>query len=124
ATIYFDTAPTLAVGDVVIIGETGNVTETLILTGITSGSDLTFGMQAVAYDARVAPFWADPPESIVSEITGRELENPDPPDVSAVVSNPDNDPANDSGVSEPVVHIGITNPPGYLKPEYPVLRAV
>lgn len=111
-TFYFATAPVVAPGDFVIVGETGNVTQKLILTGLRSAADLGFQMTAVAYDSRVEPYWTDPPATIISEITGRAIEPPDPPVVDGVTSSPDSGDPDDAGIYRPGVEIGVRPPDG------------
>lgn len=88
-----------------IVAVTQELTPVLV-TGVRyDGLDST-NFTAVAYDPRVAPYWADPPDSIVSVITGRDYGTPDPPIVDGVISHPRNDIVNDAGINEPTVRIG------------------
>ena len=99
-------------GDGVAIGETAQEVAKLLITGASSsngGCDHAFS--AVAYDARVAPYWADPPASIISEISGM-VHAPIPvPDVTGVVTNPEAGAPDDAGILAPVVRIGVGNRP-------------
>lgn len=111
-TFYFATMPTLAEGDAVVIGETTRGAHRLLVTGLSSGDKLSFAMAGVAYDERVAPFWLNPPASFTSEVTGGQLEPPDPPVVDVIVSNPENGVRDDAGIDQPELHIGFREPSG------------
>lgn len=115
ATFYFATMPTLAAGDVVVIGETAQGSRRLLVTGCAGDKDLGFTLSGVPYDARVAPYWANPPASFTSEITGGVIDPPDPPNVIGVISGPDNDDRNDEGITVPSVQIGIGGQTGFVR---------
>lgn len=106
----------LAEGDMAVIGERGMETAKLLVTDVRHQDELTCAFTAVEYDDRVAPYWADPPESIISEITGRDYGAPAAPILDGVVSSPDNDDADDAGIVGPVVRIGV-RPPSHLVDE-------
>lgn len=93
-------------GDSATLVEVSRQLMPLLVTGIQYDGIDTTTFTAVAYDPRVEPYWDDPPESIVSEITGRDYGAPDPPIVDGVISHPRNDIVNDAGIKEPTVRIG------------------
>ncbi|MBO9717532.1 MAG: hypothetical protein J7507_12170 [Pseudoxanthomonas sp.] len=100
----------VAAGDAAVLGETAVEVPTLLVSGVRFTADLGTQFTAVAYDARVAPYWADPPASIVSEITGNTFGVPDPPEIVGVVSSPANSDPSDAGIAAPVVHIAVREP--------------
>ncbi len=104
ATFYLHTMPTdVQPGDVGILGITGVEQPTLLVTWMQANSELDFNVAGVAWDPRAAPYWADPPEDMVSEISGRPyLEPPDPPQI--VVDGGGNEGDN-AGINRPVVNI-------------------
>lgn len=112
--------------DVVVLGETHRETRKLLITGIQPSADLGARVTAVEYDARVEPYWTNPPIEIFSEVSGAAYRDPPPaPNITVIVSNPINDTPNDGGVSTPEVHIGIRPPSGYVPPrinDYPPTR--
>lgn len=114
-TFYLASAPVgVSAGDAAILGQTESVTTKLLATGVTYGADLATSFVGVAYDARVAPYWADPPPAIVSEITGATYTDaPDPPVVTVTVSDPINDTPDDAGITSPEVFINTTRPNQY-----------
>lgn len=97
-------------GDVATLVRVSRELTRLLVTGVTYSPNLDCSFTAVAYDPRVAPYWADPPESIVSEISGRQFGIPDPPIIDGVVSSPENDDADDAGIVGPVIRIGLRRP--------------
>ncbi len=113
ATFYLATMPTgVQAGDVGILGETNVSKPTLLVTHMRGSAQLDFGVQAVAWDERAAPYWADPPEDIISEVTGRGfLEAPDPPQVTV---NGDGEDADDAGIVSPVIRVGVRQQPRHL----------
>lgn len=115
-TITLTSAPDGAnVGDLVVIGETTRETKALLITGIQPATDLGARITAVEYDARVAPYWTNPPDELFSEVTGTAYRDPPPPpNITVIVSNAINDTPNDGGVTTPEVHIGVQPPGGYL----------
>lgn len=107
----------ISVDDVVIIGEAGKETAKLIITGITPMPDLSFGVAAVAFDPRVAPYWASPPDLIVSEITGAPIEPPDAPAIDVVISNIENSSRDDAGINLPSIHVMFGRESGFAQLE-------
>lgn len=101
-------------GDAAVMGETTVEAPTLLVTGARHTKNLGTQFTAVAYDARVAPYWSDPPASIVSEISGNTYGVPDPPDVIGVVSGPENGSPSDAGVVEPVVRVTVRRRQGVM----------
>jgi len=95
-------------GDGCVIGEAESVTEKLLVTGVRyrDGGQVT-EFTAVRYDERVAPYWADPPASIVSEITGTTYAEVPVPVVLGVVSDSTVDNPDDAGIVAPVLRIGL-----------------
>ena len=95
-------------GDGCVIGEAESVTEKLLVTDVrySDGGQVTH-FSAVRYDARVAPFWADPPAGIVSEITGTTYAEVPVPVILGVISDSIADDPDDAGIVAPVVRIGI-----------------
>lgn len=108
-------------GDVVAIGEREEVTSKLLLTGVGYHGDLATSFTAVAYDDRVAPYWSDPPESIISEVSGRDYGKPPPPKITVVASDEAADDQDDAGISTPTVNIGGGDPRGGGYLEVPML---
>jgi hypothetical protein len=105
------------VGDVAVAGQTSLEAKQLLITGITPSADLGARISAVEYDSRVAPYWSNPPVSIVSQITGRALYGPpDAPNITVIVSSQANSDPGDGGTTTPQVHIGVSRPSGYLAP--------
>jgi hypothetical protein len=115
--ITLETAPQGAnVGDIVVVGETTRETKALLITGIQPSADLGARITAVEYDARVEPYWSNPPVEIFSEVTGTAYRDPPPPpNITVIVSDPINDTPNDSGSTTPEVHIGVGYRSGYLQ---------
>lgn len=113
-TFTFASAPTLAQGDAVVIGETTRGAQKVLVTGVSPGQDQTFSLAGVAYDPRVGPYWANPPATFISEVTGGMLEPPDPPDVT-IISNPDTDPRTDDGTTTPTIQVGIGGGGGFIR---------
>lgn len=120
ATFYLTAGHTAAVGDAVILSAVGHEAPEMILTHRATGNDKQFSFQAVAYDPRVAGYWANPPAVIVSEVTGqRYTEAPDPPVIIAVAPGTNVD---DAGILTPKISIGIKERSGFMKPDYQVLE--
>lgn len=117
-TFYLGTLPAgVNVGDVVVLGETNQETAKLLVTGIMPGPDLSARMMAVAYDERVAPFWLNPPDIIVSEVTGTSYRDPPhPPNITIIVTDTKNDDTDDVGTHDPTVHIYVERPGGFIRP--------
>lgn len=114
-TFYLDTRPAgTVVGDRVVVGERGIEMTTLIITGVRYSEDLSSSFTAVAYDARVDPYWKNPPESIISEISGRNYGVPAAPKVTVAVSDPVNDEVDDAGIPTAVVRIGTAPRHGFM----------
>lgn len=90
-------------GDVGILGIAGKESPLLIVTSMRGTTNLDFTVNAVAWDARIAPFWADPPENLVSEVSGLPYtEPPDPPAITVVAGVTESD---DAGIPTPVLNI-------------------
>lgn len=104
----------VSVGDVVAVGETSRETAALLITGIEPVADLGARITAVEYDPRVASYWANPPMTIVSEVTGASYREPPGPSVVSVVTGTFNDETNDGGMAEPMVHIAFRGASGAL----------
>lgn len=101
-------------GDAAVLGLRGQETVKLLVTGIQARQDLSFAFTATPYDPRVAPFWDDPPDNIVSEVSGRDYGIPAPPVITGIVSSPANDETDNAGIPVPTVGIGIGQRGGYL----------
>lgn len=114
-TFYLASLPTgVNPGDVAVVGETGRETEKLLLTGIKPSADLGATLTAVAYDDRVAPYWANPPETIVSEVSGTSYRDPpNPPNITVIVSDQLNDERDDAGITTPEVTMRVQPTSGY-----------
>ena len=113
-TFYLDSRPAgTAAGDRVVLGERGVEMTTLIITGVRYSEDLSSSFTAVAYDARVDPYWKNPPAEIISEVSGRNYGLPAPPQVTVAVSSPVNDEVDDAGIPTAVVRIGTAPRHGY-----------
>ncbi|OBU50166.1 hypothetical protein A9K76_08110 [Stenotrophomonas maltophilia] len=111
---YLESRPAgIVAGDRVVLGERGVEMATLIVTGVRYAEDLSSSFTAVAYDPRVDPYWKNPPESIVSEISGRDYGVPAAPKVTVAVSDPVNDEVDDAGIPTAVVRIGTAPSHGY-----------
>jgi hypothetical protein len=115
-TFYLGSMPSgVAPGDVAVVGETTRVTTRLLITGIKPASDLAATITAVRYDARVAPYWANPPASITSEVSGTAYrEPPDPPTIVVIVSDQYHDTPNDVGTTTPEVTMRVERSSGYI----------
>lgn len=113
-TFYLASRPAgTLVGDRVVVGERGVEMTTLIVTGVRYSEDLSSSFTAVAFDPRVDPYWKNPPESIISEISGRDYGVPAAPKVTVAVSDPVNDEVDDAGIPTAVVRIGTAPSHGY-----------
>jgi len=110
-----DALPAGVGGAVAVVGETAVEIQTLLVTGVKYTADLGTQFTATDYDARVAPYWADAPDSIVSEVTGKDYGLPDPPNVTVVVSSPVNDATDDAGVSRSIVRMGVKENSGIYR---------
>lgn len=103
-TFYLASMPTgVAAGDVGILGETGVDKPLLLVTNMRASADLDFTVSAVAWDSRIAPFWANPPANLVSEISGRPYL--DPPDPPVVVVDGGGEEQDDAGIRRPVINV-------------------
>lgn len=108
--------PALAAGDMAVIGERGVETAKLLITEVRHQDEFVHQFSAVEYDPRVAPYWADPPESIISEVSGRDFGVPPPPSIDVVTSDDLADDRDDAGISTPVVSIIGREPrEGYIR---------
>jgi hypothetical protein len=103
----------VAIGDAVILGLTGQETKQLLVTGVTYGQDLGTSFTAVEADPRVHPFFLEPPDEIVSEISGAIYDGPAEPQVISVVSGLYNDATDDAGIRSNRVLIGVRKPSGH-----------
>ncbi|MGY3265793.1 host specificity factor TipJ family phage tail protein [Lysobacter sp. HA35] len=104
-------------GDVVVIGETTKETSPVLVTGIYPAQDLSARISTVPYDSRVGPYWASPPTTITSEVSGTAYMDPPPePNIVVVLSNQSNSEPSDGGTTEPTVHIGVQGSSGYVMP--------
>ena len=102
-------------GDVAVLGETASETVKLLITGIRPAPDLAATITAVEYDDRVAPYWADPPETIISEVSGTAYRHPpNPPNITVIVSDQRTDARDDAGVTTPEATIRVEQSSGYL----------
>jgi hypothetical protein len=93
-------------GDACVVGETERVMAKLLVTGVryTEGGQKT-EFTTVRYDERVAPYWANPPASIASEITGGAYAPVPPPSVIGVISTPHIGGPSDAGILTPEIVI-------------------
>lgn len=94
------------IGDVCIVGETSRVSEKMLITAVRytdSGNRTEFS--AVRYDARVAPYWDNPPASIISEITGNIYKEVPVPVITGVVSSQLHSDPDDAGIMSPALTI-------------------
>lgn len=113
STFLIDTLPAgVGAGAVAVLGETEAEVRTLLVTGVRYTADLATEFTATDYDERVYPYWQNPPDSIISEVTGTDLGLPDPPVVTVVTSSAANDGTDDAGVSTPVVRVGVSSKSG------------
>ncbi|HEY4529391.1 MAG TPA: hypothetical protein VIG97_03530 [Luteimonas sp.] len=106
-------------GHVAILGETGVDKPLLLVTHMRATSDLDFNITGVAWDARIAPFWADPPDNLVSEISGRPYL--EPPDAPTVVVDGGGTEADDAGIHRPVINVRV---PGPRAGHFPIYRTM
>ncbi len=102
-------------GDVATLVKLSRDLRPLLVTGVTYGRDFSTSFTAVHYDERVAPYWANPPESIVSEISGALYGDLPPPDVTSVSSGFLGGDRDDAGITSPVIRIGVAPPNGILR---------
>ncbi|WP_182655599.1 TipJ family phage tail tip protein [Stenotrophomonas lacuserhaii] len=105
--------------DMAIVGLRGQETVRLLVTGVTYTADFMTSFTATNYDERVDAYWRDPPDSIISEVTGTVLGAPEPPVISAISTVNANNKTDDAGIATPVVRINLTNKPGFI---YEALR--
>lgn len=115
ATFYLHAMPTgVQAGDVGIVGDTEVDKPLLLVTSMRGNMDLEFEVAAVAWDERIAPYWANPPENIVSEVSGRAYtEAPDPPVITVDGGSEEDD---DAGIRTPVINIGHWDVGGRYEP--------
>ncbi len=104
------TVPTVEIGDGAVLYVASQEIAKVLVTNKRHGSNYATSLTAVDYDARVAPYWANPPADLVSEVTGAGYGTPDVPVITSVVSTTVNDDSDDAGIKSPVVHIGLTRP--------------
>lgn len=119
ATFYLSAMPTGDIrGHVAILSKQSTAKPFLLVTYMRPTKQLDFTVSAVAWDERAAPFWANPPEDLVSEISGRAYtEPPDPPDL-VVGTGEEND---DAGIRRPVVNVRAPDRGARHLPVYEVL---
>lgn len=94
------------VGDVCIIGETSRVSEKMLITSVryTDGGSKT-QFTAVRYSPEVAPYWDNPPASIISEITGATYSEVPVPVITGVISDQLHGDPDDAGIIAPEITI-------------------
>lgn len=106
-------------GDMAIIGDRENVTTRLLLTEVRYSEGFNTAFSAVEFDERVKPYWTDPPESIISEVSGLDYAKPPTPKITVVISDEMSDDRDDAGISSPTVDIGAGDPNrGYMDVPY------
>lgn len=115
-TFYLDTLPSgFSYGDAAIIGIRGQVTKRILVTGVRYSQDYSASFTGVDYDERVTAYWQNPPDSIVSEVSGRDYGVPEPPIITSAISSVPNDQSNDAGIAAPTIRIGIQRPSRFLE---------
>ena len=113
----FTATHTAQKGDVVLLGESEKQLTKLLITGIYPGANLSAEITGVEFAPEVYSYIANPPAQIQSELTGvTYLDKPPAPNISIVLSDPVNSTPDDSGVTEPEVHVVVQQPPRYEKP--------
>jgi hypothetical protein len=119
-TFYLTALPgVFRAGDVAILGETDVARPLLLVTNMRANADLEFTVNGVAWDERAAPYWANPPASMVSEISGRPyLEAPDPPQIVVDAGATEQD---DAGIRRPVLNVRAPDRGARHLPIYDVL---
>lgn len=96
----------VSVGDVLVVGATTTMNERILVTAIKPSADLGAKLMGVRYDPRVAPYWANPPAAIVSEITGTAyLDPPWAPNIVVVISDDKNSTPSDTGSVGQETHV-------------------
>ncbi|GEM_PF-656779 len=94
-------------GDTAVLGESEKVSEVVFITGVRYPELLRPALTAVAYDPRIGPYWANPPENLPTALGSRASELPDPPDLVNVISSPEHDMPDDAGIVGPMIRIGV-----------------
>lgn len=119
-TFYLTALPgVFRAGDLAILGETDIARPLLLVTNMRANADLEFTVNGVAWDERAAPYWANPPASMVSEISGRPyLEAPDPPQIVVDAGATEQD---DAGIRRPVLNVRAPDRGARHLPIYDVL---
>lgn len=108
-TFYLPTLPAgYGQGDSCVIAVAEQESPGVIITRKrVSGTTLETEFVAVNYDPRVPAYWADPPATIASEITGATYRKPTVPVIQSIVSAPDNDSADNAGIKRTTVRINL-----------------
>lgn len=115
-TFYLESIPSsISDGDMAVIGNRGQETKRLLVSGVKYGRDYSVTFTAVDYDERVTAYWSNPPTNIISEVSGRDYGLPSPPIVTSVVSSAVNDKADDAGIRTAVVRIGVQKRNDFLR---------
>lgn len=116
-TFYLGTLPTgVNSGDVVVVGETSQETAKLLLTGIKPGADFSATLTAVAYSDELAPYWANPPVTIASAVTGATYRDPPPaPNITIIVADALNEEPDDAGIVTSQVTLYSPRVGGFLR---------
>lgn len=103
-------------GLVVAIGSVTRVMRNLVVTGISPSQDMNASIRLADQAPEIAAFIDNPPDSIVSEATGRTyLDPPDPPKITVVISSQLASPPSDGGTTAPTVTIGVRPSDGYVR---------
>ncbi|MCD7096930.1 hypothetical protein [Stenotrophomonas sp. MMGLT7] len=115
---YLSALPTgLAIGYYTALGTAGNEVARVLLTGRTHGSNLSTAFTGVRYDSRVRPYWMNPPDSIISEVSGTEYGVPAAPEVLSIVSNTTSDDSDDAGIRTATVRVSVRSSSGFVAME-------
>lgn len=110
---------TVAPGDVFYIGSTERQTRDLIVLGVQPSNDLTASIKLAASAPEIADYIDNPPDSILSEVTGLTyMDPPDPPRITVILSSQKASPTSDSGTTQPAAVVGIRSsaPGAYVRP--------
>lgn len=111
-TFYLSSLPDgIEFGDGVTIVATESEPEGVLITRIKrKDAQGNFSFIAVNKDARVYPYWQNPPESIESSVNSNRYAEPSIPFISAAVSAPANDTEDDGGVKRATLRISVQSP--------------
>lgn len=105
----------IAIGDVVAVGEYTVGNRQVLITAVSDVTKESALFTCVPFDERIPAYWADPPASIISEVSGNAVRRePLAPVVESVVSSPAHDTPDDNGVTRPQVHIALRQPASHL----------